>query len=407
MPWNEQKGGGGGGPWGGGSSSGSGGSSNGGSGGGSGPGPGGGDKSPWGRPGRPSGPGGGGGGDKPDLEESIRRMQERFRRSRGGGNGRPGGPSGGKPSRGFGATGVLIALAVTFVGWLMTGVYTVNEQEAAVVMRFGTVHRTEGPGFHVRFPSPIEEQLIVPVNRSQFVEIGATENESLILTRDGNIVDIDFAINWKIASPEKYLFNVVDKPNPNDPASPNELIRQVGESAMREVVGNEDFVPLLTSARGNVEGRVLKIMQDMLNSYNSGVDVISISLKKSSAPPDVLDAQRDVTSAQQDREKKNNEGRSYLNKVTNEAEGEAARLRKEADGYRDSTIAVSRGEAEGFTKVYDEYRRSPESRRVTRERIFLETMEEVIGRTNKVIVDTKTGAVPVLPLDLLRPRQQQ
>jgi len=296
---------------------------------------------------------------------------------------------------------------VAFVGWLMTGVYTVNEQEAAVVMRFGTPHRTEGPGFHVRFPSPIEEQIMVPVNRAQYIELGQNENESLMLTRDGNIVDIDFAINWKVSVPQNYLFNVVDKQNPNDPSSPNELIRQVGESAIREVVGNRDFVPLITSARGDVEGGVLKIMQDTLNSYNAGVDIVSISLKKSSAPPDVLDAQRDVTSAQQDREKKNNEGRAYLNKVTNEAEGEAARLRKEADGYRDSTIAVARGEAEGFTKVYDEYRRSPESRRVTRERIFLETMEEVIGRTNKVIVDTKTGVVPVLPLDQLRPRQQQ
>lgn len=397
MPWNEQKGGG---PWGGGNT---GGGSNGGP-----AGPGGGDKSPWGRPGKPSGGsggGGGGGGDRPDLEESIRRMQERFRRGRGNG-GRSGGSGGGggRPGRGVGATGAVLVIAIAFLGWLMTGIYTVNEQEAAVVLRFGVPDRTETAGFHVRFPSPIEEQLIVPVNRSQIIEIGANSNESLMLTRDGNIVDIDFAINWKVSEPQKYLFSVVDTPRSD---RPNELMRQVAESAMREVVGNEDFVPLITSARGDVEGKVLKIMRDMLLSYDAGVDVISISLKKSNAPEAVREAQLEVSSAQQDREKKINEGRAYFNQKTNEAEGRAATLRKEADGYRDSQVAVARGEAEGFTKVYDEYRKSPESRRVTRERIFLETMEEVLGRTNKIIVDNKSGTVPVLPLDSLRPRQQQ
>ena len=214
MPWNDNKGGGGG-PWGGGGSSGNGGKDGG--------------ESPWGKPGggsggpgnKPSGgPGGPGGGkDRPDLEETLRRMQERFRRKDGGGSGggSGGGGGAGRP-RGFGATGLIILLAIAVVGWLFTGIYQVNEQERAVVLRFGTFHRYEEPGFRIRLPSPIERHEIVQVNTELRTRIGGENQANLMLTGDENIVDIDFTINWRIAEPRDYLFNVVDKDgNRNDP----------------------------------------------------------------------------------------------------------------------------------------------------------------------------------------------
>ncbi len=381
MPWNDQKGGGGGGggPWGGG-----------GSGGGSG-GNGGGD-SPWGR-----GKGGGKpGGDRPDLEETLRRMQDRFRRKGGGGSGGNGAGRGG--GRGFGTTGLLILLAVAVVGWLFTGIYQVNEQESAVVLRFGKFHRTESPGFRIRLPNPIENHIVVPVNRINETRIGDDPEESLMLTGDENIVNIDFSINWRIAAPQDYLFNVVDVVG-----GQNELIRQIGESSMREVVGTSAFEPITTGDRTGVESRVRDLMQATLNSYRAGVEIVSISLREATAPPEVVDVQRDVSNAEQDRARRQAEANAYRNKVVPEARGEAQRMIQEAQAYRESSVANARGEAERFNLVYNEYRQAP---RVTRERMFLETMERILERTDQIILDSSAGAVPILPLDLLRGRQQ-
>lgn len=370
MPWNDQKGGGGG-PWGGGSGG------SGGSGGGSGGGDGG---SPWGRPGRPSGSGGG-----PDLEESLRRMQERFRRRGGGG----GGSSGGR-GRGFGSAGVLIILAIALVGWLFTGVYVVNEQERAVVLRFGKYHRTEDPGLKVRFPDPIETHRSLPVNRIIEMEIGGAQQTRLMLTGDENIVDIDFSINWKIDVPNKYLFNIAD---------PEVLIEQIGESSMREVVGTSQFEPITTGERTGVESRVRDLMQQTLNSYDAGIEIVSISLKAATAPEEVIEVQRDVSNAEQDRARRINEAIAYRNKVVPEARGQAQRMIQEAEGYREAQVSNAEGDAERFRLIYDEYTKAP---RVTRERMFLETMETVLGRTDKIILDSESGAVPILPLDQLR-----
>jgi membrane protease subunit HflK len=380
MPWNDQKGGsgGGGGPWGGGGS---------GSGG-----PGGNDDSPWGRPNKP--PGGNNGGRPqpgPDLEETLRRMQDKFRRKDSGGGGNRGGGSGGG-ARGFGATGLGILIVIGLVGWLMTGIYQVNEQSSAVVLRFGDYHRTEGPGFKIRLPNPIESHQVLPVNAITATEIGEREGESLMLTGDENIVDIDFSINWKINSPQQYLFNI---------AAPDELIRQVGESAMREVVGTSAFEPITTGDRTGVEQRVQALMQSTLNSYQSGIEIVSISLKEATAPDQVVEVQRDVSSAEQDKARREAEANAYRNKVVPEARGEAQRMLQEAEAYKESMVAIARGEADRFNSIYEEYRKSP---RVTRERMFLETMEGVLGKTNNTIVDTKTGVVPILPMDQLRGR---
>lgn len=380
MPWNDNKGGGGG-PWGG---------SGGGNGGGKG-------DSPWGRPGGSDRPGSSEGSDRPaDLEESIRRMQERFKR-RGGGSSGSGGRGSGSGGRGIGTLGILIILIVGLVGWLMTGIYQVNEQESAVVLRFGKVHRTEGPGFKIRLPNPIEQHFPVPVNVITETQIGGSVEESLMLTGDENIVDIDFSINWRIRSPQQYLFNVVDRVG-----NQNELIRQVGESAMREVVGTSAFEPITTGDRTGVEQRVQQLMQTTLDSYEAGIEIVTISLKEATAPPEVVEVQRDVTNAEQDRARRINEATAYRNQVVPEARGEAQRVIQEAEGYKESQVAIARGEADRFSLIYDEYRQAP---RVTRERMFLETMEGVLGRTDRIILDGNAGAVPYLPLDQLRRNQ--
>lgn len=392
MPWNDNKGsGGGGGPWGGG--------------GGNQPGNKPGGDSPWGRPGGGNQPGNkpggsGGGKDRPDLEETLRRMQERFKRKDGGGNGGGSGFGRGGSGRGIGAAGLIIILAIGIVGWLFTGIYQVNEQERAVVLRFGTFHRYEEPGFRIRLPNPIERHIVVPVNTEIRTEIGGGNSQNLMLTGDENIIDIDFVINWRVYEPRDYLFNVVDVENSS---GTNVLIEQIGESAMREVVGTSAFEPITTTGRTAVETRTRDLMQQTLNSYKAGIEIISISLRGASAPDEVVSVQREVSSAEQDKAKREAEAIAYRNKVVPEAEGQAQRVIQEAEGYKAASVANARGEADRFDLVYDQYRSAP---RVTRERMFIETMERVLGRTDQIILDNKAGAVPILPLDQLRGRQQ-
>jgi modulator of FtsH protease HflK len=398
MPWNDNKGSGGagggsggGGPWGGG-----------GSGGGDKPGGGNGD-SPWGKPG--GGKSGGPGKqppERPDLEETLRRMQDRFsRRREGGGNGSGGGARGPGGARGFGTTGLAILVAVGVIGWLFTGIYQVNEQEQAVVTRFGNFERYEGPGFRIRLPNPIERHVIVRVNAPIRTTIAGGTGGNLMLTGDENIVDIDFVITWRIIDPRKYLFNVVDLA-PRNPER-HELLEQIGESAMREVVGTSAFEPIITGNRTGVETRVRDVMQQTLNGYQAGIQIDQISMSKSSAPEQVVEVQREVSSAEQDKAKKEAEGIAYANKVVPEAKGEAQKMIQEAEGYKLSRVADATGETQRFNLIYEQYRAAP---RVTRERMFLETMERVLGRTDNIIVDTKSGTVPILPLDQLRGRQQ-
>ncbi len=389
MPWNDNKGGGGG-PWGGGGSGGSGGS-------------GGGDgNSPWGKPsngGSGGGkPPGGGSKDRPDLEETLRRMQERFKRK--GGSGGSGGGAGGSGGRGpgnFGVTGLVVILVIALVGWAFTGIYQVDERQQAVVLRFGTFHRYEGPGFRIRLPSPIEQHYNVETNTEKRTQIGGAGANNLMLTGDENIVDIGFVINWRIREPRDYLFNVVDQQDGR-----NELIEQIGESSMREVVGTSEFERITTGDRSGVEARVKALMQQTLNSYKAGVEVISISLSGVSAPEEVVTVQRDVSSAEQNKAKREADAIAYRNQVVPEAEGKARARLQQAEGYKAATVAQAKGEADRFDLVYGQYKLAP---RVTRERMFLETMEKVIGDANVTIIDTKSGAVPIIPLDQLRGRQ--
>lgn len=352
-----------------------------GSGGGSG---GGGDNgSPWNRPG-----GGGGGGERgPDLEEQMKRMQERFRGRRGSGGKGRGGKGGGGGGLGKGGVAVL-GLAAVFA-WLGTGVVIVDAGEQAAVFRFGEWQTNFDAGFHLHLPTPIETHELVPVEERQEISIGRTNDESLMLTADENIVDIEFSVFWKVKTdaPQDYVLNVKE---------PQEAVRRVSESVMREVVGRSLLQNLITDGRQVAQQEVEDEAQALLDEYKAGIELLDVQIRQADPPGPVIEAFNDVNVAEQDAEKKINEARQEANRVVPEARGTAERLLREAEGYRDSVIADANGEAQRFVLIYNEFRVAP---RVTRERMFLETLEEVLGKSDKTVLDSNSGAVPYLPLD--------
>ena len=370
MPWNTQ----GGGPWG--------------SGGG---------KGPWG-----SGPQPGSGPTPPDLEEILRRSQDRLRRVL------PGGSMGNK---GF----ALIALAVVAL-WGLSGFFRVEPDELGVVLRFGKEVREVQPGLNYHLPYPIETALTPKALRVNKIDIGMrlvddvrrggtmtrdVPEESLMLTGDENIVDVDFAVLWKVkpTGVGDFLFNI---------QKPEGTVKAVAESAMREVIGRSDIEPILTGARQTIETAVHGLLQRTLDQYGAGIEVQQIQLQKVDPPAQVIDAFRDVQAARADLERSVNEAQTYANTVVPEAKGRAAQIYQAAEAYRSQTVAEATGQAARFSKIYDEYKKAPD---VTRERMYLETMERVLGGTDKVIVDQGaggTGVVPYLPLsELSRQGAQQ
>ncbi len=369
MPWKDESGGerphAAGGPWG---SGGSGGDKNGGS--------------PWNRPGGGGSGGGGGGGS--DIEEQMRRMQERFRRGMSGRGGRGGGGAG----RGFGPFGFLIIGVVALIAWLSTGVVVVDAGQQASVFRFGNWQTNLGPGIHVHLPTPIETHELVDVEAQRQSTIGVSLNESLMITQDENIVDIQFSVFWKVKTdaPEDFILNVKE---------PTATVEMVAESVMREVVGKSTRQDVITTERDRVERDVETQIQVLLDEYGAGIEIIDVQLAKSDVPERVVEAFNDVNLAQQDAERNVNEATRDANRVVPEARGEASRLIQEAEGYRDQVIADASGEAARFLSIYNEYRQAPQ---VTRERMYLETMERVLGGAEKTILDSDSGAVPYLPL---------
>lgn len=383
MPWNDNSGGGGsGGPWGNGSGGGGGNRNN----------------NPWGRPG---GQGGGGGNNQepPDLDELVERMQASIARMFGGGKGRrPGGASNEGGGNGGNIIGTLIVAGIigfAVIFWPGRAIYTVEPEEAGVVTRFGDYVRTTEPGLHVKLPWPIETVELPRVTETHTIEIGSNDRgESEMLTRDENIVDIAFTVQWRVdlSSPDgirDYVFNVRD---------PEGTVRAVAESAIREVVGTSDLQPIITTARAEVSQRTRDLMQETLDEYDAGIQVLQVNLQRSQAPQSVIDAFRDVDAAAQDAERARLNATAYANEILPRARGEAARLVQAAEAYRDSVIAEAQGQADRFVAVYQEYAQAPE---VTRRRMFLETMERVIGRSDLIILDGEGGAVPYLPLDQL------
>jgi modulator of FtsH protease HflK len=354
--------------------------------------------SPWG-----SGPQGGGNGNPPDLEELLRRSQDRLRSVM------PGGSMGGRGIAAIAAGAVLL--------WLATGFYTVRPDEVGLNLVFGSYTGTTQPGLNYNWPYPIGgvvKPRVTVVNTTEVGYRGAASadgtrrvsardvlEESLMLTGDENIVDIDFAVQWQIdpARARDYVFNI---------QAPEASVKAVAESVMREVVGRRDIQQILTTDRGAVETEVRQLMQEALNAYGAGVEIRQIQLQKVETPQQVIDAFRDVQAARQDADRARNEAETYASKVVPEARGEAARIKQEAQAYRERSIAEANGQSNRFKQVYEEYRKAPD---VTRERMYLETMERVFGGADKVIIDQKNGdgqgVIPYLPLNDLQRRTGQ
>ncbi|GLK82231.1 FtsH protease activity modulator HflK [Ancylobacter defluvii] len=365
---------------------------------------------PWG--GGPRGPWGSGpqspGPNSPDLEDLIRRGQEKLRTVV------PGGFGSGK--------GILAIVAIAVIVWLLSGFYRVEPDEQGVVLRFGKFVSTSNPGLNYHLPYPIETVLTPQVTRVNRIDIGIRSGddprrgaamrdvpeESLMLTGDENIVDVDFAVFWMVkpAAPgstedigaANFLFNV---------QNPEGTIKAVAESAMREVVGRTNIQPILTGARQNIETAVHDLMQRTLDEYQSGVLVTQVQLQKVDPPQQVIDSFRDVQAARADAERLQNEAQAYANRVVPEARGESARITQGAQGYKERAIIEARGQASRFLSVLTEYQKAPD---VTRQRLYLETMERIFAGMDKVILDTQTngaggqGVVPYLPLSALEPR---
>ena len=244
-------------------------------------------------------------------------------------------------------------------------------------------------GIHVHLPQPIETHEIVPVEQRQELSIGQTNDESLMLTADENIVDIEFSVFWKVKTdaPQDYVLNVKE---------PKDAVRRVSESVMREIVGKSLLQNLITDGREEVQQEVKTQAQELLDEYRAGIELLDVQIRKADPPGPVIEAFNDVNVAEQDAEKVINEAQQEANKIVPEARGTAERLLAEAQGYRDSVIAEANGEAQRFKSNYEEYQRAP---RVTRERMFLEALEEVLEKSDKIILDNEAGAVPYLPLD--------
>ena len=354
-------------------------------------------RGPWGNGPQSSGP------NSPDLEDLIRRGQEKLRTAL------PGGLGSGK--------GIIAVVAIAVLAWLLSGFYRVEPDEQGVVLRFGKFVGTTNPGLNYHLPYPIESVLTPQVTRVNRIDIGIrtgddprrgtamrdVAEESLMLTGDENIVDVDFAVFWMVkpAAPgsaedigaANFLFNV---------QNPEGTIKAVAESAMREVVGRTNIQPILTGARQNIETAVQELMQRTLDEYRSGVLVTQVQLQKVDPPSQVIDAFRDVQAARADAERLQNEAQAYANRVVPEARGEAARITQGAQGYKERAIIEARGQASRFLSVLTEYQKAPD---VTRQRLYLETMERVFDGMDKVILDQSAnsgpGVVPYLPLGAL------
>jgi modulator of FtsH protease HflK len=354
----------------------------------------GGNGGPWGQGPRGSGP------TPPDLEELLRRSQDRLRRVLPGGGG----------SGNFNPLTLIVILVIVaaLIGYNFF-TFRVQPDELGIVLRFGAYDRQAQPGLNFRLPYPIDQVYTPKVTRVSRVTVGQVADdvnatglgrdipeESLMLTGDENIVDIDFSVFWVINNAEDYLFNIQD---------PIGTVKAVAESAMREVVGRSNIQPILTQARQITETAVQDLMQTTLDRYGAGVQVTQVQLLKVDPPAEVIDAFRDVQAARADQERIQNEAQTYSNRVIPEARGQASQITEAANAYRDRTIAEAQGQADRFTKVLEEYEKAP---LVTRRRIFLETMEGVLADMDKIIVDEKasgTGVVPYLPLNELNRSQ--
>jgi len=351
-------------------------------------------QNPWGNRGN-----GGGNQTPPDLDEVIRRLQERFGGFFGGSGGGTGG-SGGAPGLSKGLISGVLAAVLLF--WGATGFYMVAADEEAVILRFGKHVATKGPGLNWAIPYPVETVEKLPVTRVQRLEIGFRQfadgairkrtNESLMLTKDENIVDISFIIQYKIKSVEDILFNI---------DSATKTVRDVGESAIREIIGRTLIDDVLTDKKAEVESETQTLIQQILDGYQAGISVSTVKLVDVQPPERVIKEFKDVASAREDRERAKNEAQAYANDIIPNARGEGKKMVLDAEAYAKEVVERAKGEADRFESVLTAYRQAPE---VTRKRLYMDTMEDVLSRAEKIIIDgAVAGSVlPYLPLDRVK-----
>jgi membrane protease subunit HflK len=346
--------------------------------------------SPWGTP-----PGGGNGSGKgptpPDIEALIRDIQKKINKFLPGGS-----SSGGKP--------IGLALIILAFIWLASGLYRVLPDEQGVVLRFGKFTSTTQPGLNYHIPFPIESVLTPKVTKVNRMDVGFRSErdsgfssgggvadvpeESLMLTGDENIVNIDFSVFWVIKDAGKFLFQIQD---------PQGTVKAAAETAMREVIAKSRIQQILTEGRAKIENETQEIIQSILDEYNSGIQVTQVQTQKADPPDQVIDAFRDVQAARADMERSKNEAEAYANDVIPRARGEAAKIMQAAEAYKQKVVAAAEGEASRFVSIYTEYAKAKE---VTQERMYLETMEKVLADIDKVIIEkgAGSGVVPYLPL---------
>jgi modulator of FtsH protease HflK len=361
MPWQNQGGGGsgGGGPWGGG-------------------------QSPWGRSGGPQ---------PPNLEEILRRGQDRFRRVL------PGGWGSGR--------GVILVLLALIVIWLLSGIYFVQPDEEGIVLRFGAFNRKTTPGANYHLPYPIETVLTPSVTRVNTIEIGGPQiqprgfetgqepQESRMLTGDENLLDVYFTVQYVVKDAPKFLFNI---------RNPDETVKAVAESAMREVIGRTPAIDAIVGGQDKIVKDTQELLQKILDQYQSGVEITTVNLRRIDLPSqDVIAAFTDVQTAKTERDSKVIQARTYASNIVPRAKGDAAQITQAAEAYRQQVVRQAEGDASRFLAVYQAYKQAPD---VTAQRLYIETMENILKGANKVILDkaaTQAGVVPYLPLPTLKP----
>lgn len=365
--------------------------------------PGGNNRDPWGGNGRNQGP--------PDLDEIIRKLSDKFSRLFGGkGDGAGSGAGGGAgwPWR-SGSTGIWVIVAIVFIGWVLSGIYIVDQGKRGVVLRFGRYVDTTLPGPHWRMPFPFERVEVVDVEQRRAEEIGyrtaggrqstgrsSVPREALMLTQDENIVDVRVSVQYQIKDPRAYLFNVLD---------PGATLREVIESAVRETIGKSSMDFVLTEGRSDVVANVKDLAQSILDQYGTGLQLTNVNLQDAQPPEEVQDAFADAIKAREDEQRLKNEAEAYANEFIPKARGQAARRLQEAAAYKDQVIAKAEGEASRFEQLLTQYQKAPV---VTRERLYLETMESILARTSKVLVDVKdSNNLFYLPFDKLIQRSRE
>ena len=329
-------------------------------------------KSPWEK-----------GPQPPDIDELLSNLQDKFKI--------------GLPKKGVFSYIIILAIIV----WLATGIFIIDPEEQGVIKRFGEVTEVVGPGPHYHLPSPIETVQIAPVTAVRRLEIGFRTiqtgppakyrrvlKESLMLTGDENIIDVQFIVQYRISDLENYLYSLTN---------PDVTVRSAAESAMREVIGDSTVTEALTVGKGIIEDTTALLLQQTMNSYKGGIKIENVKLQDVHPPDAVKEAFKDVVSAREDREKMINDAEGYRNNLVPKARGEAAQLVNSAKAYAKEKVLVAIGESERFNLVYEEYKKAKD---ITRERILLETMASILPKVNKVIADKELGGnvLPFLPI---------